>query len=365
MVTQLRKQDKNTFAKNIILTARLTVAAVLFLVFLWHSLGVLLLILSGILVAVVLRAGSDGLCRYTRLSPGFALGILVVLLLLLLAALITAATPTLVEQVRIVVDVIPAAFDNLRNQLNQFGWGQELLLFLDTPRDQLLRFITGQGQIFEGLTGVFSTAFEVVAAVFVILLLAIYLAAEPMLYIDGFVRLFPVRQRARIREVLMRTGTTLKWWFFGQTLSMILLGILMTLGLWLLEVPLALTMGMFTAIMTFIPNFGPIIAGVPTLLLALSVGPMTGLYALVLIVIIQNIEGMFITPMIHRRIIALPPALVIATQIGLASVYGFIGLIMAMPLVTISIVCVRMLYVEDVLEADLPQPNPPEQGLDN
>jgi predicted PurR-regulated permease PerM len=156
-----------------------------------------------------------------------------------------------------------------------------------------------------------------------------------------------------MREVFKQAYDVLKGWFLGQLLSMSILGLLMTTGLWLLDVPLALTLGVFTAIMTFIPNFGPLIAGIPTVLLALSASPMTGFYTLIWVFIVQNMEGTFITPMVHRNIISLPPALIISTQILLASVYGFIGLVVAMPLVALGMVFVKTLYIEDVLETNM------------
>ncbi|MEE4376591.1 MAG: AI-2E family transporter, partial [Candidatus Competibacteraceae bacterium] len=241
-------------------------------------------------------------------------------------------------------------FSTLKQQLSQFGWGQELLHQLDIPKTQILDFLRGQSELFQRVGGVFATTFDVLAAMFIIILMSIYLAAEPDLYVNGFLQLFPRHRRPRLAAVLERSNTMLKGWFMGQLLSMSMLGVVMSLGLWLLSVPLAITLGIFTGVMTFIPNFGPLIAGIPTVLLALSVSPITGLYATILIVLVQNLEGMFITPMIHRSLIALPPALIIAVQVLLASIYGFIGLLVAMPLVVISLVWLRMLYVEDVLE---------------
>jgi predicted PurR-regulated permease PerM len=272
---------------------------------------------------------------------------------LFITILVTTATPTVVEQMQVFANSVPSAFDTLKQQLNQFGWGKELLGSLDAPRDQLMGFITESSDLFSKLTGVFSTTLDVITALFVILLMAIYLASEPALYIDGFIQLFPVSRRERMREVFKQAYDVLKGWFLGQLLSMSILGLLMTTGLWLLDVPLALTLGVFTAIMTFIPNFGPLIAGIPTVLLALSASPMTGFYTLIWVFIVQNMEGTFITPMVHRNIISLPPTLIISTQILLASVYGFIGLVVAMPLVALGMVFVKTLYIEDVLEANM------------
>ncbi|MEE4378057.1 MAG: AI-2E family transporter [Candidatus Competibacteraceae bacterium] len=332
------------------LTVRLALVAILILLFLWYSFSVLLLVFCAIVLAVLLRAVSMELHRFTRISEGLALGIVATGVVLVLAALIALATPTLVDQAQVLAKTIPQAFSTLKQQLSQFGWGQELLHQLDIPKMQILDFLRGQSELFQRLGGVFATTFDVLAAMFIIILMGIYLAAEPDLYINGFLQLFPRHRRPRLAAVLERSNIMLKGWFMGQLMSMSMLGVLMSLGLWVLDVPLAITLGIFTGIMTFIPNFGPLIAGIPAVLLALSVSPLTGLYATILIVLVQNLEGMFITPMIHRNIITLPPAMIIAVQVLLASIYGFIGLLVAMPLVVISLVWIKMLYVEDVLE---------------
>ena len=117
---------------------------------------------------------------------------------------------------------------------------------------------------------------------------------------------------------------TIQWWIAGQLCSMLLLGILASLGLWLLGVPYALMLGALTAFMTFIPNLGPILAAVPILLIALTVDVDTAIYTAIFYTILQCIEGYFITPMIHRRAINVPPVLIITIQFLLF--YSFIRL---------------------------------------
>jgi len=344
------------FAAKAALTVRLALIAILAVIFLWYSLSVLLLVFCAIVAAVLLRAVSTELYRRAPVGEGIALGIVAGCLLLLFVLFIMLITPTLADNAQVLADNIPQAFDKLKQQLSRFGWGQDLLIWLDTPKAQILNFLTGQSELFQRLGGVFVTTFDALTAVFVIILMSLYLAAEPSLYIDGLVQLFPPHRRARLRQVLAQSNRMLIGWFKGQLVSMSVLSVLMGFGLWILGVPLAVTLGVFTGIMTFIPNFGPLIAGIPTVLLALSVNPVTALYAVIWTVIVQTLEGSFITPVVHRNLIALPPALIIAVQILLASIYGFIGLVVAMPLVVLSLLLVKMLYVEDVLEAGATRP---------
>jgi len=348
--TDNRVEVSARFTERAASAVRIATVGLGLLVFVWFSLDILLLIFCGILLAVALDGAARLVSGKTGLSRGLSLALVVILLITILAVLITTATPTLVAQVQVLADTVPQGFENLRQQLMGFGWGQELLSFLDRSRDQILDLLAGRSELLSGVTGVFSQTLNLFTALLVLVLVSVYLAAEPTLYLDGLLQLVPPQRRPRIRTVLHEAGHVLRWWFVGQSISMAILGTLMTVGLWILNVPLALSVGMFTALMTFIPNFGPFIAAVPALLLAFSVSPMTGVYVLILILIIQNVEGAFVTPLIHRSIIALPPALIISVQVLLAAGVGFIGLLVAMPLVAVSMVLVKRLYVEDVLE---------------
>jgi len=108
-------------------------------------------------------------------------------------------------------------------------------------------------------------------------------------------------------------------------------------------------LGAFTAIMTFIPNLGPIIAAIPTLGIALTVSVDTAIYVLIFYTILQSIEGYFITPMIHRRAINVPPVLIITVQFLIFYLVGFLGVLLAMPLIGCVMVLVKRLYIEDIL----------------
>lgn len=145
------------------------------------------------------------------------------------------------------------------------------------------------------------------------------------------------------------TALTIQWWLVGQLISMLILGTITTLGLWLMGMPYSLVLGIFTAFMTFIPNLGPILAGVPTLLVALTVSPAMAFYVAIFYIIIQSIEGYFITPMIHREAINVPPVLIITIQFLLYYLIGIIGVFVAMPLVACVMILIQRVYVEEIL----------------
>jgi predicted PurR-regulated permease PerM len=126
-------------------------------------------------------------------------------------------------------------------------------------------------------------------------------------------------------------------------------GVLTALGLWLLDVPMAIPLGLLTAAFNFIPNIGPFLGAVPAVLIALSQSSTQALYVAILYLIIQTLEGFVLTPLVQQKAIALPPVLVISAQLLLGILFGFLGVMLAVPIVAVAFVLIKMLYVEDAL----------------
>ncbi|MEO6437056.1 MAG: AI-2E family transporter, partial [Tepidisphaeraceae bacterium] len=177
------------------------------------------------------------------------------------------------------------------------------------------------------------------------------------LYVRGAIRLVPPAHRERAGEVLGALGYTLKWWLIGQGVTMVIISVVTWIGLLALGVPLPLVLGVIAGIFNFIPNFGPLFAMVPATLLALTIGPGTALGVIVMFIVLQNLEGNVLTPIIQRKAVDLPPALGIIAQILLGILVGVVGLLLAWPLCAAVVLLVKMLYVEDVLGDELPTPD--------
>ncbi len=185
-------------------------------------------------------------------------------------------------------------------------------------------------------------------------MLGIFIALEPQTYVRGILVLVPQQRRERIRQVLDALGETLRWWLVGKFASMLAIGLLTWIGLSIIGVPLALTLGIITALLTFIPNVGPVVSLIPAALLALAQDPIKAVYVVALYVGVQIIESNLITPFIERRTVELPPALTVGVQLILSVFVGGLGLVLAAPLIAAGIVLVQMLYVEDILGEKVP-----------
>jgi predicted PurR-regulated permease PerM len=146
----------------------------------------------------------------------------------------------------------------------------------------------------------------------------------------------------------------LRRWLVGQFFAMLLVGTLTTIGLLILGVPLALTLGIFTFFLVFVPYVGSIVSGALAVLIALLDSPQTALYAGLLYGGIQFVESYFITPLVQEKVVSLPPVLLLASQFLLGVLAGAVGIALATPLSVAVVVLVQMLYVEDVLGDDVP-----------
>ena len=328
-----------------------TVAVVLFalllLAALYYVFDVVMLVFAAILLAIFLRGLAELLSHYVKLSDGWLVLLVSVILFALVAGFIALLSPSVAEQAGLLRDKIPASVQKVSDYLNQFGWGRTLIENL--PSYQSVVENINASSVMSRVGGFFTSTIGILGNVAIVLLLAIYFASEPKMYLVGFVRLFPHERRDRVKEVIQGIYQTLRWWLIGKAGSMLFIGLLTWIGLWILGVPLALTLGLLAGLLSFIPNFGPIISAVPAILLAFIDSPITALYVLGLFILVQLIESNIVTPFIERETVELPPALTITFQLALGVLVGGLGLVLATPLLAAIVVAVQMLYIEDVL----------------
>ncbi len=323
-------------------SALLRVAMALALAWLAITLfDVLLVVFAGVLLAVVLRGLADLLGRYTRLPPGWSLLVVLVVMLAALVAFVVLAIPEVGRQFDELVAQLPGAVQKVTSKLEQTEWGRWVLGRASKVGQWLAR-----PEAMQSAQQALSTTLGAGAGVVVLLFVGVYVAAQPGLYLDNGLRLLPAARRPRARAIAGECGATLRWWMVGMVASMTIIGIATWVGLLVLGVPLALVLAVLAAILTFIPNFGPILAAVPAILLGLSQGTSTALWVLGLYVGIQAVESNAITPLIQRRAVSLPPALTIVAQMIMGALAGVLGVIMATPLIALTLVLVRRLHVD-------------------
>jgi predicted PurR-regulated permease PerM len=332
------------FARKILVGAGIVVVVLCGAILLWQAVWVLLVVFAGILLAVLLDTLVDWMGRWIHLRRGWILLIVAGILIVVLAIAVYIAAGPVAEQFAQLEQQLPTSLDKTKAFLNQYDWGKQLIEHFWPSPDW------GRNQwLVTRATSAASAAITVAVTILVILAVGVYLAAEPDTYINGLVSLFPHAVRPRIREVLHETGMTLRWWIIGQCVTMVVIGSLTMLGLWIIGIPLAFLIGLLAALFNFIPNFGPLVSFIPAILLAITIEPMKVIWVGLLWIVAQSLEGYVVTPLVQRQTVWLPPGLSIVVQVLMGVLVGPIGLVMAHPLTAVSNVVVKMLYVEDVM----------------
>jgi predicted PurR-regulated permease PerM len=328
------------YTRRVIVTVLILALAYL----LWRGTHVLLQAFAGVLFAVLLHALSDGFARRTGLRYGWSLTVVVVTLLLLSGGLGWLLSNRLASQAAQLADQVPQSVQQVRDTLGQSPLGQKLLG--EVPQGQLNFAAIAQFLHFRDLlTGL--TDFLVTAVV--IFFVGVFGAAEPALYRDGLLHLVPAGHRGRASEALDAVAFNLRWWLLGQVFLMVAIGVSTTVGLWIIGVPLALTLGIIAGVFELVPYLGPWLSAVPAALMALLVSPTHLVATLVLFLALHLLEGYVLLPLVQRRAVLMPPALTLIMQVLFGELLGLMGLFVAAPLTVAAVVLLKMLYVEDTL----------------
>lgn len=318
---------------------------------LWLLSDVILLLFAATLIACQLQGAAVYLARHTKLPYGPALGLVVLTIAAGLGLAFWLRGPGLASEARTIYDQVNIQVANLWQSLGDAEWLQGVV-----RRVQIyLRSMTGH---MAGMAaGFVTTTLGSVGSVLLIVVIAIYLAASPKQYVRGLIALLPQPWRRRGGEIMAQEGHTLRWWFFGQLVDMAAIGVLTGAGLLFLGVKLWFTLGLIAALCNFVPYVGALAGSVPAIVVGLSEGPRTAVYVAILFIAVQTIEGNVIAPMIQRRTVDLPPVITLLSQTVLGTLFGPFGLILATPITAVSLVLVRMLYIETIL-GDHRRPEP-------
>ena len=333
-----------TFARRVCVAVAIAVLAVLILALLWAATDVLLMLFAAVLVACFFRGLANVFSDYTRVPVGWSLAIVTTLLIGVTAMIVWALAPHVAGQVDELSRGVAVSVQQLRVELLRYEWGRRVLAEVPGVAE-----LARRGNLLGRVTGIFSSTLGIIANTILVICLGLYLAIAPSAYLAGIVRLFPKHRRPRMTDVLNSVGDTLRRWLVGRAILMVVNGVATAAGLWLLGIPLALTLGTIAGLLNFVPNIGPIIAGVPAVLIAWTLGPVPALYVLLLYVVLQSLDGYLLTPLIQQRTVSLAPALTIAAQVLFGVLAGTMGLLLATPITAATLVLVRKLYLEDVL----------------
>jgi len=336
---QNNSENELSFQKKIWIVTGIFTLVIIVLLLLIETFSVFLLVLAGTLIAIFFRGFSNFIQRKTKWKEEICLAITIIGTLLIFAGLFWLIGTKVQEQIAELTETLPKTIDNAKAKLNESSIGKELVDKLSS-KNSMDKVQVFAKQFFQSTFGVFGD-------IYVILLIGIFFTISPKTYTKGMVQLIPPNGQEKADHVLDKLGEQLLNWLKGTLFSMFVVFVLTAIGLAIIGIPLWLVLALLAGLISFIPNFGPLLALIPALLVALMQSPQTAALVGGLYTLIQFIESNFITTFVQKKLLNLPPALLIIAQLIMGALTGAWGLILATPLTVIVIVLVQELYLKN------------------
>lgn len=303
---------------------------------------VLLIAFAGTLVAVLLRALAGPLSRWLRLNDILSTLLAATLVLALVATIGWIGGASIIDQSRELSQGLSRALSTVEERIGDHAFGRFVM-------DNLPFMNDSEQRLWLRLEDASRMAFTGVAALLLSFAVGLFFAVRPTLYKHGLLRLLPISRRRRGAEVVFSLHQALRGWLLGQGISMLFLFLATWVLLTALGVPLAFILAVLTGTLTFVPYLGPLIALLPIALVALAESPTLALWTIAGFLVIQALEGNLVTPLILQRTVSLPPALTVMAQVIMGGLLGLGGILLATPLLVVTIVLVQRVYIEGVL----------------
>ncbi|HEY9876488.1 MAG TPA: AI-2E family transporter [Candidatus Obscuribacterales bacterium] len=329
---------------------------------LWQIREVLLLVFAAAILATALNQIVRLLQRFGA-KRGIGVALSVATLIAVIACFALLIVPPVSKQLQELIDLVPEGLERLRT------WSEALQTII--PNQLLedirsLKLLTQNFQkvaprLFGNFFSIFSNSLAIVLNLLLVLVLSIMLLTNPSPYRQGFIKLFPSFYRRRVDEILSECESSLIAWVKATLFNMTIIGLVSGIGLWILQVPLPLTNGLLAGLLEFIPNLGPILSVIPPMLLALLDAPWKAGAVLVLYLLIQQFEGNILVPIVMQKQVSLLPAVTLVSVVIFSIFFGFLGLLLSLPLTIVSQIWIKEVLVKDVLnkwqgdEKDNPQ----------
>lgn len=334
--------NQYTFVQKVWIVWGILAFVVIFLLLFEATFNVIILIFASVLIACYFRGISSFIENKTGWNSKLSLTISLGGTFLILSGIFWLAGATISNEAERIEDALPAMIEEVKGLLNDSNVGQEGIEKVEEWRDS--------GKFGSYISRLFSSTFGYLGDFLIIIVIGIFFTASPNLYLNGIIQLFPPGKRDRAESVLEKLGTGLKKWLAGRFLAMLAVFILTSIGLSIIGVPMWLTLALIAGLLNFIPNFGPILASIPAILIALSISPTTAAIVAGLYLVVQLLESGIINPLAQKKLVKIPPALIIISQLLVGAMTGIWGVVLATPIVLMVIILVRELYVKPMNE---------------
>ncbi|MFM2237643.1 MAG: hypothetical protein RL209_1677 [Pseudomonadota bacterium] len=292
--------------------------------FIWLAQPILLII-GGIVLAAMFDGGARLLGRILPIPRGFRLTMVVLAVFGFMYWTFVFTGSELAAQAASLQAIVETQVESIGNQIEAAGFN----ISAEDVKGLGSQILNSVGRV----TAAVSSAVGAVTNLAMMLVLGIFIAAEPRMYERGVAWMLPLAERTHFYGTAEKIGSVLRRLMAGRLLGMAVEGV----GTWVLlslgGVPMAALLGVLTGLLAFLPNIGAIVSGALIILVGFSAGVDVGLYAIFVYFVVQMVDGYLIVPMVAKRAVDLAPALVLGAQILFGALFGILGLALADPII--------------------------------
>ncbi|MBD1431356.1 AI-2E family transporter [Sphingobacterium sp. DN00404] len=315
-----------------------TASVVVVLLLCWKAINVFLFILAGAIMSIYFHGFAELIGRMTKMTAKWSLVASVLITIVFLFGISFLIGSRVANEAVQFSEQIPGLVGDAKKYMQQ----DETLksVYQQVQSSEMLQKVTPM------LSGFFNSTLGLFGDIYVVLFIGIFFTATPEIYKRGMVKLLPARARGEGRRIIDLIAGNLRSWLKGMLFSMFVVFVLTSIGLLSLGLDLWLILALIAGLLSFIPNFGPVIALIPAALVALSQSPTTALWVILLYGLVQLVESNFITPLVQQELIKTPPALIIISQVFVGIWLGAWGVILATPILVIMMVLTDELYIK-------------------
>lgn len=328
-----------TVYRAVLLAFALIIAALIFKALITLIMGVLIVVIT----ALPLSSFASTLKRY-RIPRGVGASLGLLIGIALVGGFIALIVPSFSHEINRFVNSLPSIVDELRHRIAGVTGTSPSRI-----GKQIQDYVNGYTHHPQRLLGpaetIGATVVGVVAAIIVVLLTALYTAIHPEPLSTGIVRLVPPQGRAKAEIVLYRLRTAYIGWLRGLAIGMVVLGGLTYLGLRLVGLPFAAFFAVFTAVAMIIPYFGALASSIVPILYALTFSPTKAILVAIIYVVAHQLESNVIQPQVVARTVELHPAVVAIGVLAVEQLFGFVGLIVAVPILATVRILIEELWI--------------------
>ncbi|MEP6684451.1 MAG: AI-2E family transporter [Parafilimonas sp.] len=331
-------QNNSSYTKKVwIATGIVLLVCISFLLF-KALFSVILLMLAGIIMASYFHGCAHLLHRFLHIPSKLSLILSVLLNIILLAGFFWFLSARLQQQISQLSDTLPSGIRQVKEQINSNPVGKKIADYLNSSGNSK--------KTLDIIKRFFSSGFGILSDVYIIILMGAFFTASPSVYKKGIIHLLPSKAKNTGEELIEDISGILRKWLKGQIFGFFFIAVLTGIGLIILGMPLVFTLALIAGLLNFIPNFGPVIALIPGVLIGLTQGVSTAVYVACLYTLIQIIQSAVTQPLIQKKMISVPPALLIIAQVAMGALAGFWGVLLAAPILAIIMKLINKLYVE-------------------